>query len=218
MCIFLSIYRNDAILNLLVIHMQYFFSGHVPKIKEAFEPRRAVLSAESTIGIPHLLAARDDILRYYKTSSSILRKNTISKLNKVMMGSVPDRGGRPHETAPPPEEMPAFKKREAPLPDAGGRGGGFGQGRGRGGAGGRVQDRNWQQRGDGNRGGGGGYNQNHYQQGGSGGYYSEGGDGGGGGYNSPGGGYRGGSGGRGGGYNSRQNSGRGRGGGNQYYY
>ena len=101
----------------------------MPKIKQAFEPRRVKLSAESTIGIPHLLAARDDILRYYKTSSSVLRKNTISKLNKVMMGSVPDRGGRPHETAPPPEEMPAFKKREAPPPDAG-RGGFGGGGRG----------------------------------------------------------------------------------------
>lgn len=31
------------------------------------------------------------------------------------MGNVPDRGGRPNETRPPPE-MPSFKKRTEPSP------------------------------------------------------------------------------------------------------
>ena len=43
-----------------------------------------------------------------------MRENTVSDINKVMIGHVPDRGGRPNETRPPPE-MPSFKQRtEAP--------------------------------------------------------------------------------------------------------
>lgn len=76
----------------------------------------------------------------------------MSDINKVMIGHVPDRGGRPNETRPPPE-MPSFKQRtEAPREKReggmkgereiinyhfiGGRGG---CGRGGGARGGRVQ-------------------------------------------------------------------------------
>jgi hypothetical protein len=54
---------------------------------------------------------------------------------------VPDRGGRPRETRPPPE-MPAFKKRTEGPKDQRQRGGGAGGGKGGGGGkgrGGRVQ-------------------------------------------------------------------------------
>ena len=55
-----------------------------------------------------------DLLSVDKTSNSLVRKNTQCSVNKVVIGGVPDRGGRPNETRPPPE-MPGFKKRtEAP--------------------------------------------------------------------------------------------------------
>ena len=81
-----------------------------------------------------------------------MRENTVSDINKVMIGHVPDRGGRPNETRPPPE-MPSFKQRtEAPREKReGGKkegreiinyhfiGGRGGRGRGGGARGGRVQ-------------------------------------------------------------------------------
>ncbi|XP_075783156.1 protein FAM98B isoform X1 [Pelodiscus sinensis] len=60
---------------------------------------------------------------------------------KVLMGRVPDRGGRPTEIEPPPPEMPPWQKRQ----EGGGRGSWGGGGGGRGGWGG-----------GGGRGGGGG--------------------------------------------------------------
>eukprot|EP00069_Balaena_mysticetus_P002573 bmy_15996T0 len=48
---------------------------------------------------------------------------------KVLMGRVPDRGGRPNEIEPPPPEMPPWQKRQ----EGGGRGG-WGGGGGGGGA------------------------------------------------------------------------------------
>ena len=56
---------------------------------------------------------------------------------------VPDRGGRPQETRPPPE-MPSFKKRtEAPKDQRGGGASGRGQGKRGGRGGGRVQGGRW---------------------------------------------------------------------------
>ena len=55
-----------------------------------------------------------DLLSVQRTSYGDVRKNTQCEINKVVIGSVPDRGGRPNETRPPPE-MPSFRKRtEAP--------------------------------------------------------------------------------------------------------
>ena len=56
-----------------------------------------------------------DMLSIERTSSTTVRQYTVQcDINKVLIGNVPDRGGRPHETRPPPE-MPSFKQRtEAP--------------------------------------------------------------------------------------------------------
>jgi hypothetical protein len=35
-----------------------------------------------------------------------------SKLHKILIGKVPDRGGRTGELQPPPPEMPAFMQRQ----------------------------------------------------------------------------------------------------------
>ncbi|KAK6182497.1 hypothetical protein SNE40_010175 [Patella caerulea] len=171
------------------------------KIAEVYQPIRQKLTSKSNIDVAQILAARDDLTRLQKTSSGEARERTKCAINRVLIGKVPDRGGRAFELEPPPPEMPAFMKRsDTPSGGRGGRGGSAG-GRG-GGRGGRIQGGwgdsnsqshggNWNQGGGGYQGGGGGY------QGGGGGYQGGGGgyQGGGGGYQGGGGGYQGGGGG-----------------------
>ncbi|XP_037812631.1 LOW QUALITY PROTEIN: protein FAM98B [Lucilia sericata] len=90
-----------------------------------------------------LLAARSDLAIIEKTSSANVRKNTATKIQKHVIGSVPDRGGRAHEHAPPPPEMPSWQQQRASGP--GGRGGGGNFRGGRGGGGGGGGGGNWQQ-------------------------------------------------------------------------
>lgn len=95
-----------------------------------------------------LLAARTDLAIIEKTSSANVRKNTASKIQKHVIGSVPDRGGRANEHAPPPPEMPSWQQQRASGPPGSGRGGGgnFRGGRGGGGrGGGGGGGGNWQQ-------------------------------------------------------------------------
>ncbi|KAH8399457.1 hypothetical protein KR215_010782, partial [Drosophila sulfurigaster] len=97
-----------------------------------------------------LLAARTDLAIIEKTSSVNVRKNTASKIEKHVIGSVPDRGGRANEHAPPPPEMPSWQQQRAGGPAAGGGRGGGGNYRGgnrggRGGGGGGGGGQNWQQ-------------------------------------------------------------------------
>lgn len=79
-----------------------------------------------------LLAAREDLAIMEKTSSANVRKNTSSKIQKHVIGTVPDRGGRAYEHAPPPPEMPSWQQNRAPGPFnmTGHRGGGGGRGGG----------------------------------------------------------------------------------------
>ncbi|CAD5115842.1 DgyrCDS4780 [Dimorphilus gyrociliatus] len=104
------------------------------EIQQVYQPVRAKLRAQSSIDIEHILAAREDLLTVGKTSSGIDREKTKTSLNRVLIGNVPDRGGRAHEHDIPPPEMPAFQKRQAapqPQRQYSGRGGGE-RGRGRG--------------------------------------------------------------------------------------
>ncbi|KAF3845003.1 hypothetical protein F7725_008166 [Dissostichus mawsoni] len=95
----------------------------------AYQPRRHSLKPQSTVDMAQLLAARDDICNVVKTSSGSSTEKTSCAVNKILMGRVPDRGGRPSEISAPAPEMPSWKKRED-----GGRGGGWGgRGGGRGG-------------------------------------------------------------------------------------
>ncbi|KAJ7991145.1 hypothetical protein DPEC_G00294220 [Dallia pectoralis] len=84
----------------------------------AYQPKRQSLAQKSAVSIAHLLAARDDICNVVKTSSGSSRENTACAVNKILMGRVPDRGGRPSEIDAPLPEMPAWQKRQE------GRGGG----------------------------------------------------------------------------------------------
>ncbi|KAM9293947.1 protein FAM98B [Gastrophryne carolinensis] len=103
------------------------------EIARAYQPIRYALSPKSNITLSHLLAAREDLSRIVRTSSGSIREKTVCPVNKVLMGKVPDRGGRPSEIERPPPEMPPWQKRQ----DDGGRGGWRGGRGGRGNRGGR---------------------------------------------------------------------------------
>lgn len=80
--------------------------------------------------IAALLASRDQLAVIEKTSSANVRKNTASKLQRHIIGKVPDRGGRALESQKPPPEMPGWQKRQSGNDN---RGGGRGNRGGRGG-------------------------------------------------------------------------------------
>ncbi|XP_041828830.1 protein FAM98B [Melanotaenia boesemani] len=122
--------------------------GKVDSMARAYQPKRHSLRPQSTVDMAELLAAREDLCNVVKTSSGSSREKTVCAVNKILMGRVPDRGGRPSEIEPPPPEMPPWQKRQ----DGGG-------GRGRGGGG-------WSQ---GGRGGGGGWGGGSWGGGGGGG-------------------------------------------------
>ncbi|XP_015671205.1 protein FAM98B [Protobothrops mucrosquamatus] len=137
--------RRRMLMKRLDVTVQSFGWSDRAKVKtddiaRIYQPKRYGLTSKSTISIAHLLAAREDLSKIIRTSSGSTREKTICAINKVLMGRVPDRGGRPTEIDPPPPEMPPWQKRQ----DGGGRGGRGGWG----GDGGRG-------RGGGNRGGGG---------------------------------------------------------------
>lgn len=90
------------------------------ELTKQYEETRKFLSAEPDITFADLLAARDDIAIMEKTSNASVRKNTRSEINSVIIGAVPDRGGRPYEQEPPPPEMPSWQKDRVPGPTAAG--------------------------------------------------------------------------------------------------
>ncbi|XP_052476078.1 protein FAM98A [Carassius gibelio] len=186
--------RRKMLLKRLDVTVQSFgwserAKTHVERVSKVYQPLRVVLATKSRVSVAHLFAAREDLSKILRTSSGRIREKTACAINKVLMGHVPDRGGRPNEIEAPPPEMPSWQKRQdgpqggggGQYYSGGGGGGGRGGGRGgydqqggrggheRGGGGGRggrgdyrggKAQGNWQ---DGS--GGGGY-QGHYQDGG----------------------------------------------------
>ncbi|XP_030070363.1 protein FAM98B [Microcaecilia unicolor] len=131
--------RRRMLMKRLDVTVQSFGWSDRAKVKtdeiaRVYYPRRRALSHKSTITLAQLLAAREDLSKITRTSSGSIREKTACAINKILMGRVPDRGGRPSEIDPPPPEMPPWQKRQ----DGGGRGGwgGRGGGGGRGGWGG----------------------------------------------------------------------------------
>ncbi|KAJ8341181.1 hypothetical protein SKAU_G00334720 [Synaphobranchus kaupii] len=90
----------------------------IDTMAKAYQPKRHSLKIKSSISLAHLLAAREDICNVVKTSSGSSREKSTCAINKILMGRVPDRGGRPSEIEAPPPEMPPWQKRQ----DGGGRG------------------------------------------------------------------------------------------------
>ncbi|XP_060789197.1 protein FAM98A [Neoarius graeffei] len=163
--------RRKMLLKRLDVTVQSFgwsdrAKSQTEKLAKVYQPLRAALGFKSRVCVAHLLAAREDLSKILRTSSGQTREKTSCAINKVLMGRVPDRGGRPNEIEPPPPEMPTWQKRQdGPTGGGGGRGGGRGGydqhrgGGGRGDRGGKVQG-GWSD----------GGSQGHYQDGGRGGY------------------------------------------------
>uniref|UniRef100_A0A8C3N570 Uncharacterized protein n=1 Tax=Geospiza parvula TaxID=87175 RepID=A0A8C3N570_GEOPR len=125
--------RRRMLMKRLDVTVQSFGWSDRAKVKtdeiaRIYQPKRHALSPKSTITLAHLLAAREDLSKIIRTSSGSTREKTACAINKVLMGRVPDRGGRPTEIEPPPPEMPPWQKRQ----EGGGRGGWGGGGGGRG--------------------------------------------------------------------------------------
>uniref|UniRef100_UPI00358EE6E5 protein FAM98A-like isoform X2 n=1 Tax=Myxine glutinosa TaxID=7769 RepID=UPI00358EE6E5 len=114
--------RKSMLLKRLDVTMQSFgWSGlakvNVDAIAEAYLPQRRSLSARSTVSLAHLLAAREDLSRIVKASGLNVQRGTGSRIHKVMIGRVPDRGGRPREMDAPQAEMPPWQKRQTHSQD-----------------------------------------------------------------------------------------------------
>lgn len=92
------------------------------QIEERYTTNRnhaeSMLHGGESTSVVALLAAREDLTIIEKTSNATVR--TRSDIQKHVMGQVPDRGGRAHEHAAPPREMPSWANRTP------GRGGGRG--------------------------------------------------------------------------------------------
>lgn len=111
--------RREMLLTRLDVTIQSFQWSDAAKSKsdiigDRYSDKRRELNRllyqNKATDIVELLAARDDLLQIEKTSSSNVRKNTQSDLEKHIIGMVPDRGGRGLEYQRPAPEMPAWQK------------------------------------------------------------------------------------------------------------
>ncbi|KAB5561894.1 hypothetical protein PHYPO_G00011760 [Pangasianodon hypophthalmus] len=124
--------RRKMLLKRLDVTVQSFgwsdrAKSQTEKLAKVYQPLRSALGFKSRVCVAHLLAAREDLSKILRTSSGQTREKTSCAINKVLMGRVPDRGGRPNEIEPPPPEMPTWQKRQdGPTGGGGGRGGGRG--------------------------------------------------------------------------------------------
>ena len=128
--------------------------GREGELGDIYRARRQRLCESPGVGVSDLLAAREDEAIMEAVSGAGARKNTRTSLNKVLIGAVPDRGGRTESMAAPPPEMPSWQQRQSDAGRGGGRGG---RGGGGGGRGGRGRDFSPRNRGGPHGGGGGGY-------------------------------------------------------------
>ncbi|XP_046399941.1 uncharacterized protein LOC124166455 [Ischnura elegans] len=108
--------RREMLLKRLDVTIQSFLwseraKSQEDRIAQIFQSKRAQLRVEPTVQLSHVLAAREDLAVLEKTSCASVRKHTQSQINKVIIGKVPDRGGRPSEQQPPPPEMPSWQQR-----------------------------------------------------------------------------------------------------------
>lgn len=112
--------RRKMLMTRLDVTVQSFkwsekIKGKEKDINEKFACKTQILDklikGEHRTDIVALLAARDKLAINEKTSSANVRRNTKSKLQRHIMGKVPDRGGRALDQQRPPPEMPSWQKR-----------------------------------------------------------------------------------------------------------
>nr|SVE75144.1 EOG090X06T3 [Daphnia dolichocephala] len=80
------------------------------EVSAIYQPLRSKMQAEPKVTISRLLSAREDVAYEEKTSSAAVREKTKTPLQRMLIGAVPDRGGRPTEQRRPPPEMPGWQK------------------------------------------------------------------------------------------------------------
>lgn len=121
--------RRKMLITRLDVTVQSFkwsenLRGKEKEINEKFGNKSQILDkmvkGEHRTDIVALLAARDKLAIIEKTSSANVSKNTKSKLQRHIIGKVPDRGGRALDRQRPPPEMPSWQKRQAGGNDRGG--------------------------------------------------------------------------------------------------
>jgi hypothetical protein len=107
--------RRKMLMTRLDVTIQSFkwsdkIKGKEKDINEKFSNKQQLLEkinkGDHRTDVISLLAARDKLAITEKTSSANVRKNTMTKLQRHIMGKVPDRGGRTLEHQKPPAEMP----------------------------------------------------------------------------------------------------------------
>jgi hypothetical protein len=133
-------YRRQMLLQRLGVTIESFtwsdrLQHREDQMAAVYHPIRQRMTVSVQTGMAQLLAARDDLLGIERTSSGMQRQRTVCDVNRIIIGSVPDRGGRAYEHDRPLPEMPAFQQRCGGGHRGGGgpRGGGGGQQRHRGG-------------------------------------------------------------------------------------
>ncbi|KAK3092826.1 hypothetical protein FSP39_007657 [Pinctada imbricata] len=85
--------RREMILKRLDVTVQSFMWSDTAKRKEneiaaIYQPIRKLLTAKCSLGVPQILAARDDLTRLNKTSSGDAREKTKCAINKVLIPRV----------------------------------------------------------------------------------------------------------------------------------
>lgn len=127
--------RRKMLITRLDVTVQSFkwsenIRGKEKEINEKYGNKSQLLDkmvkGEHRTDIVALLAARDKLAIIEKTSSANVSKNTKSKLQRHIIGKVPDRGGRALDRQRPPVEMPSWQKRQTDGNNRGGRGAGGG--------------------------------------------------------------------------------------------
>ncbi|XP_054708444.1 protein FAM98A-like [Uloborus diversus] len=110
--------RRTLLLTRLDVTIQSFFWADRLKNKSeetmnVYGKKKSQIAVEPSVNISDILASTLDLATIEKTSSASVRKNTKSSVTKVIIGAVPDRGGRPEEQQPPPPEVPSWQKTDS---------------------------------------------------------------------------------------------------------
>ncbi|XP_059806803.1 protein FAM98A-like [Hypanus sabinus] len=98
--------RRQMLITRLDVTVQSFHwseraQQHGAAMVRLYEPLRDVLCSRPSVTLALLLSAREDLSVITKTTSQSSREKTACAVNKILMGPVPDRGGRPGEIEPP---------------------------------------------------------------------------------------------------------------------
>lgn len=118
--------RRSMLLTRLDVTVQSFkwpdrLKNKKHELEEIYQTKLNLIKQLPCFSISDFLSAREDLTIVEKTSSRLAVQNTNSLINKVMIGRVPDRGGRPDEQQAPPPEMPSWQQRTQSQSGRGGQ-------------------------------------------------------------------------------------------------